>query len=108
MQQAAPATDDGYRVTMTGQPSPPTVGPGILTFTLQDSSGRPVEGATVTVEGNMSHAGMIPVTGVMQSASGGEYRAALEWTMAGDWFVDVAFGLADGTTVARRFPVAVR
>ena len=42
-------------------PTPPAVGPARLIISLTDSAGVPVEGARVVVEGNMSHAGMVPV-----------------------------------------------
>jgi hypothetical protein len=93
---------------MVSEPSPPSVGSGLLIFTLRDPAGQPVEGAAVSVEGNMSHAGMIPVAGVVESSIGGEYRVALDWTMSGDWFIDVTFDLPDGMQVARRFPIGVR
>jgi hypothetical protein len=84
------------------------VGPGVLTVTLRDPAGRSVEGATLTVVGNMSHAGMVPVAGVVESSSGDTYRVAMDWTMSGDWFVDLAFKTSDGTEIARRFPIRVR
>jgi hypothetical protein len=107
-QLTPPMTDDAYTVTMTSEPSPPAVGPGALTFTLRDPAGQPVEGAQIAVEGNMSHAGMVPVAGAPASAStGGEYRVEMDWSMSGDWFVDVKFTLTDGAVVARRLPIQV-
>jgi len=103
-----PAPDDGYSVSLASEPASPAVGAGTLLITLRDASGQPVEGARLEVEGNMSHAGMIPVAGAVQSAEAGEYRVAIEWTMAGDWFVDVKFSLPDGAAVTRRFPIGVR
>ncbi len=108
MQSAAPAEDDGYAVTMTSEPATPAVGPGVLTFTLRDPAGAPLEGATLTVVGNMSHAGMVPVTGAVQSASGDTYQVGMDWTMAGDWYVDLTAKTSDGKDILRRFPIQVK
>ena len=108
MQPAVPATDDGYTVTMVSEPGAPSVGPGALTFTLRDPAGAPVEGATLAVIGNMSHAGMVPVTGVVQSSAGDTYQVTIDWTMSGDWYVDVTAQTPDGKEIVRRFPIRVK
>ena len=41
-------------------PQPPKVGPAVISLRLSDA-GRPVAGARVTLEGDMTHAGMSPV-----------------------------------------------
>jgi hypothetical protein len=107
MQSAAPSEDDGYAVTMVSDPETPSVGKGILTFTLHDPTGAPMDRATLTVVGNMSHAGMVPVTGVVETIAGDAYRVAMDWSMAGDWYVDATFKTPDGAEVARRFPIRV-
>jgi len=107
IQRPAPATDDGYSVTLVSEPAQSGVGTGMLILTLRDSANKPVEGATLEVIGNMSHAGMVPVNGVMQSAVGGEYRVSMEWTMSGDWYIDITFRTRDGAEVSRRFPIRV-
>jgi YtkA-like len=108
MESAAPTADDGYTVTMVSQPEAPSVGPGALTITLRDPAGAPVENATLAVVGNMSHAGMVPVTGVVQSSAGGAYKVAIDWTMSGDWYVDVTAQVPDGEEIVRRFPIRVK
>jgi hypothetical protein len=62
---------------------------------LQD--GVPVSGATLEIEGNMTHAGMEPVFATATEVAPGDYRAPLEWTMGGDWFLTVHGILPDGT-----------
>jgi hypothetical protein len=37
----------------------------------------------------------------------GEYRAAFEWTMAGDWIVTVTATLPDGHVATRQFPITI-
>lgn len=108
MQQADTATQDSYAVTMVVEPSPPVVGSGTVVATLKDESGRPVDGARLEVEANMNHAGMVPVLANTGESRAGLYRVPLQWTMAGDWTVDLKFTLPDGSHVVRRYPVSVK
>ncbi len=106
--QADPTTLDTYRVTLAIEPSPTVVGPGALVVTLRDSARQPVDGARLDVKADMSHAGMAPVFASTSQSSAGVYRVPVDWSMAGDWYVDLTFTLPDGKRVARRYPVLVR
>lgn len=86
-------------------PRPPRVGTEAITLRVADAAGRPVTGAAVKLEGDMSHAGMSPVFGEARELEPGRYRAALEFTMAGDWVVLVHLTLPDGRKVERQFDV---
>jgi hypothetical protein len=86
-------------------PRPPRVGTATITLSVADDSGRPVSGASVRLEGDMSHAGMSPVFGEAKESEPGLYRAALGFTMAGDWVVLVHLTLPDGRKVERQFDV---
>ncbi len=83
-------------------PSPPTVGLAMLTLTLTDANGQPISDAKLDIEGNMSHAGMTPVFSQATEFEPGKYRAPLELTMGGDWFVLVKTTLPDGRTFERQ------
>ena len=90
---------DGTVLTMTlaMSPTPPGVGPARLIITLHDSTGAPVDGATVSVEGNMSHAGMVPVFGSALEGEPGTYTISdFTFTMAGDWILTLEAALPDG------------
>lgn len=90
-------------------PTPPGVGPARLIISLKDTLGAPVEGAEVRVEGNMSHAGMVPVMDSAQEQGGGVYTVpAFSFTMAGDWILTVTAELEDGrwTTLQKATDVA--
>ena len=89
----APARD--ITVELSFDPAP-AVGDTTCTIRLGDASGAPVTGAALEVEGNMNHAGMVPVFGTAVEDAPGTYRAPLEFTMGGDWFVIVRAELADG------------
>jgi hypothetical protein len=78
-------------------PTPPAVGTARLIITLSDSGGLPFEGAEVVVEGNMSHAGMVPVLDTAVAEDPGRYGISdFKFTMAGDWVLTVQATLPDG------------
>ncbi len=77
-----------------------------MTVRVADNSGDPVTGALVSVEGNMNHAGMVPVTteGVRDDADGaadGVYTLPFGFTMLGDWILTVRVEQEDGTVITR-------
>jgi hypothetical protein len=88
-------------------PSPPEVGrPATVSLKVIDFlASKPVSGARVTLEGNMTHAGMSPVFAEAKETGPGRYRATLEFTMAGDWVVLVHAALPDGRRIERQFDV---
>ena len=79
------------------EPSPPSVGATTVRLDLADAGGAPIAGADVSVEANMSHAGMQPVFSDATEVAPGRYVASFEWTMAGDWFLLVTATASDGT-----------
>lgn len=63
--------------------------------------GEPVTGATIEVEGNMNHAGMEPVLVGAEEVEPGQYRATVNWTMGGGWFLTARTTLPDGTQIEK-------
>lgn len=104
------ATVDASDVTITlaVAPDPAVVGAAQLTVKLVDQDGQGIDGATVQLKGDMSHAGMQPVLAEASGTGGGVYLADFKWTMAGDWFVTVTATLPDGRTATRRFDLVVQ
>jgi hypothetical protein len=86
-------------------PQPPRVGPATLSLKLSDAAARPVTGARITLEGNMTHSGMAPVFAGATEVEPGRYRAALEFTMGGDWVILIHAALPDGQTLERQVEV---
>jgi hypothetical protein len=88
-------------------PSRPEVGrPATVSLKLIDFlASKPVSGARIQLEGNMTHPGMPPVFAEAKETEPGSYRATLEFTMAGDWVVLVHAALPDGRKVERQFDV---
>jgi hypothetical protein len=82
------------------------VGPATVSLKLTDFlASKPVSGARVTLEGNMTHAGMTPVFAEAKESEPGSYRATLEFTMAGDWVVLLHASLPDGRKIERQWDV---
>jgi hypothetical protein len=93
-------------VAWTLLPSPPIVGPATLTVTLRGPSDAAVTGATVRLEGHMSHAGMPPVLAAGREQAPGVYDLPFAFTMQGDWVLLVSVTLPGGGRVERRIEVA--
>ena len=92
-------------VTLEIEPSPPQLGLASITVVLQDAGGLPIRGAQVELEGNMNHAGMVPVFAEASEVTPGRYRAGMEFTMGGDWFILVRADLPDGRSMERKVDV---
>lgn len=92
-------------VELAIEPEPPRLGPATVTVTLHDAGGQPIRGAVVTLEGNMNHAGMVPLFADSAEVAPGRYRAEIEFTMGGDWFILVHAELPDGRSLERQVDV---
>jgi hypothetical protein len=99
--------DAGVTLTWALRPSTATVGPATLMLSLRRPDGVPIAGATVRVDGHMTHPGMAPVTAeaTERPAGAGSYEARFAFTMPGDWVLIVSAALPDGTRVERRIDV---
>jgi hypothetical protein len=84
-----------------------TTGESTLVVTVEDSAGNPVTDATVSVRGDMTHAGMSPILRESDDGTNGIYEVPFEWTMGGDWIVDVVVTLPDGSEHQRSFDFTV-
>jgi len=100
--------DTGLALDVVLSPTPPAVGPARLIISLEDSTGAPIDGATIVVEGNMSHAGMVPVIDTAQAEGPGRYGiSGFRFTMAGDWVLTLHATLQDGRWVRTQKPTNV-
>ena len=86
-------------------PHPPRVGQVTITLSLTDASGTPVSGAQISLEGNMLHAGMVPVFAGANETAPGRYQSKMELSMAGDWYVLVHVTLPDNRKFDRQFEI---
>jgi hypothetical protein len=86
-------------------PEPPHVGVTTVTLNVADRSSKPIAGARIAVEADMSHAGMSPGFAEAKEAEPGRYQAQVEFQMAGDWVILLHVTLPDGKKLERQFDV---
>jgi hypothetical protein len=98
---------DTNRLSWTLSPDPPRVGPAVLSLSLVDGEARPVRGARLRIEGDMTHPGMRPIAAEGTPRADGGYEARLTFTMAGDWVLLVRADWAEGQLLERAIPVRV-
>lgn len=103
--QEAQITADDLEISM--EASSLEIGETVLTVSISDAAGQPVTLETLNLRGDMDMAGMTPVIRDVQGREASAYDVDFEWTMAGDWFVDVTATLPDGTQTVERFDYRV-
>lgn len=96
-------TDVDFRYE--SDPNHPRVGTNIFTVTLTSKAGERLAGAHVSLEGDMSHAGMSPVFGDARETGPGRYQGTLDLNMRGDWTVLFHIGLANGVAFDRQVEI---
>ena len=80
-------------VKLVSNPDPPRTGDNHLTVTLQDGSGRSVDGARLAFVWDMPAMGVMPEmkgTGQISVEGGGRYVVTYPLAMAGDWYLTLA------------------
>jgi len=97
--------DSGVTVACTITPQPPRVGSATVTVSLLDRTAKPVTGAQIKLEADMSHPGMAPAFANAGETAPGRYVGHLQLTMAGDWVILVQGTLANGQRVDRQVDV---
>jgi hypothetical protein len=86
-------------------PAPVRLGPATIILKLSDASGKPVRGAHIAIEADMSHAGMSPGFAEAKETEAGCYKAPLEFQMAGDWVILLHVTLLGGEKLERQIDV---
>ena len=92
-------------VTWTLDPSPAIIGPAILNVKLAHQINGPVTGATLRLEGHMSHAGMAPVIATAAERAPGSYEIRFAFSMTGDWILLISGETPDGHRLEQRIDV---
>jgi YtkA-like len=102
-------TSQGIQIEMVEPLFPLTTGPSEVEIRLFDADAdhKPIENAKIQVKGDMTHAGMVPVLGESENGTGGIYKIPLEWTMGGDWILQVKAILPDGRSAEKTFPLTI-
>jgi len=86
-------------------PEPAGVDPATITLELGGAAGKPITGARVAIEADMSHAGMSPLFAGAKEAELDRYRARLEFQMAGVWVILLQMTLPGGKKRERQIDV---
>jgi hypothetical protein len=86
-------------------PQPLRVGVNTVTLRVADAAARPITGARINLEADMSHPGMTPVFGEAKEIEAGQYRGQLEFGMAGDWVILLHVELPGGQKLERQIDV---
>lgn len=102
---AVKATGQPLSIDYEISPQPPRVGLATITLKISDSAGKPTTGASVKMEGNMTHAGMAPSFGTARETAPGRYLGPLDLSMGGDWIILVHLTLPGGEKVEKQFAV---
>lgn len=80
------------------------VGETTLLVTVTDAEGKPISNpGALSVRGDMSHAGMVPVFAEAEQAADGVFSLPFEWTMAGSWLVEASLKRPNGDVAAETF-----
>jgi len=105
-----PTSNGDLQITLL----PPSVGVGhdSVRIQLYNREQSPITDATLTLEGNMNHAGMAPIMADPVSdgddgATDGIYQASLSFSMLGDWIITVLVELADGSQTTQDINVTI-
>ena len=83
-----------------------------MTVAIMDEAGKPITDLTVSLEGNMTHAGMVPVLSesVWDGADGiedGLYHVPFSFTMLGDWIISVSIERRQGDPLTEEIDLRV-
>lgn len=86
-------------------PNPPAIGTVQFEVILSDTLARPITGAMMDIEANMSHPGMSPIMAKLEEEDPGVYSADIEFSMGGDWFILVNARLPDERIINRQINI---
>ena len=101
------AAETGVKVSLE-LPKKPAIGPTPVRVYLLGVDNKAVTGATVTVTGLMTHAGMEPMIAKAPPTENGLYQTKnFDFNMAGDWILQADVTLPDGNKVRKELSVTV-
>ena len=84
------------------------VGETTLLLSVRDREGKSIQDpGTLSLRGDMNHAGMIPVFAEAETSVDGTFTLPFEWTMAGSWIVEANLRLDSGEVVTQRFNLEI-
>jgi YtkA-like len=103
----APKSSSKLDVTLEMNPSSPRIGKTKIVLKLERDK-QILEGWSVAVEGNMTHAGMGTVDGTVTELGAGKYQVKnFDFNMSGDWILTVT-AKKDNETLTNDVKLEVR
>ncbi len=94
-------------ISLGVMPAPIEVGESTLLIAVTNGFIDPLPVSRITVRGDMNHAGMVPVIVESTEGESGQFELPFEWTMGGDWIVEVTAELTDGRSHTQTFEFSV-
>ncbi len=84
------------------------VGETVLLVKVTDADGSPIENpGAISIRGDMSHAGMVPVFSAASESVNGVFTLPFEWTMSGSWILETSLTLDNGDVYRQSFPYEI-
>ena len=106
MTLSAPNTNTSG-ISLSTDPSPLRPGRATFMIDVKDTNGKPVDGATVSFDINMTAMNMGTQRGTATSQGNGRYSAVGNMSMRGPWKVVISVKMPDGSTQSKDFTVNV-
>lgn len=101
------ADSDGGSITLSTDPNPLRLGQATFMIDVKAKSGKPVDGATVSFDINMTAMNMGTQQGTATPQGSGKYSAVGNMSMRGPWRVRTTVKMPDGSTENKDFTVNV-
>jgi len=99
-QQAVSAENINIDIAVTDS----LVGETTVIVTVTDDEGNALDNpGTLSLRGDMDHAGMLPVIREAKDSTEGVFSVPFEWTMGGAWSLEVTLTLGNGDVVTESF-----
>lgn len=101
------STGSNGGIYLSTDPNPLRPGRATFMIDVKDKNGKPVDGATVSFDINMTAMNMGTQRGTATSQGNGRYSALGNMSMRGPWRVTTSVRMPDGSTEKKDFSVNV-
>lgn len=98
---------DTQGISLSTDPNPLRLGQATFIISVKDKNGKPVNGATVSFDLNMTAMNMGTQQGKATEQGNGRYSAVGRLSMRGPWLLKTTVKMPDGSMVNKDFTVNV-
>jgi YtkA-like protein len=105
LSESSAGTADTVTIQHEISPQPARVGATTVVLRLFDATRKPVVGAHIAMEADMTHAGMSPQFANAKETGPGSYDGQMQFPMAGDWVIFLHVMLPGGKKLEQQFDV---